>query len=422
LALGNAGSAVSNLAIAMPDTQDFLPRTGLSIKGGTASNVTITAHPSASSNSVGAALYGGLLEDSTVSVPSPGGTGVYAATDARVHNVDVTGGLGVAIYGADVQVDRARITSGIRGITATHLNAVVTNTLIHPLANSTGILAGDSGQSDVTLTVRNVTIVGDGGTSKGIDAVATVGHNITTIVDSSVIRGVQLAFSRSANPGLTNIGVMYSDFDPFATYSNGPGILGKGAGNIDADPLFTGTSDFHPLAGSPLVDAGNPATFNQALDLDGNARVVGTTRDIGAYELPAPAPSGDPAGPPPAGSAGPAPDAAAVVAKDTLAPVITGLKIKPARFTARKGGRIGFKLSEGATVMVTVKRRAAHGSRLTKVATLRRVEPSGAAVISIRRRIGHARLRPGRYVAQVTAVDGAGNRSRGYRLAFQVLG
>jgi hypothetical protein len=219
---------------------------------------------------------------------------------------------------------------------------------------------------------------------------------------------------------------MYSDFDPFATYSNGPGILGKGAGNIDADPLFTGTSDFHPLAGSPLVDAGNPATFNQTLDLDGNPRVVGTRRDIGAYELPAPAPSGDPVAPP-AGTAapataGPAPDAAAVVVKDTLAPVITGLKIKPARFTARKGGRIGFKLSEGATVMVTVKRRAAHGSPLTKVATLRRVEPSGAAVISIRRRIGHARLRPGRYVAQVTAVDGAGNRSRGYRLAFQVLG
>jgi hypothetical protein len=46
-------------------------------------------------------------------------------------------------------------------------------------------------------------------------------------------------------------------------------------GNIDADPLFLGNSDFHLQPGSPCIDAGNPDP--QYNDNDGSRN------DMGAY-------------------------------------------------------------------------------------------------------------------------------------------
>ena len=424
LTLGNASSSVSNLSVEIPAANDFLPKSGLNLTNATARDIAVTADNNAEPNSLGVLLHGGLLADSTVSVPTTAGAAaVVAYTDARVQGDELSGPQGVAIMGADVQVDRVRINSSLRGIFATRLNARVTNSLIHSLGTGSAVLAADQNGSDVGLTLRNTTIDGGGGTSLGVVTTATVGHTITAIVDSSVIRGVKTTFSRSANPGTANIGVLYSDFDGSATYSNGPGVIASGAGNIDTDPLFASPTDFHPLAGSPLVDAGDPAASNDTLDLDGNPRVAGGRRDIGAYEFQPPAPPAttDP------GSGGSTPasapvDVAPIAAPtDTLAPVITGLKIAPTRFTARHGARINFKLSERATVVVTIKRRVAHSSRLAKVATLRRSEPAGTGHISMKRRLGRVALRPGRYVATVSAVDGAGNRSRGSRLTFQVV-
>jgi hypothetical protein len=107
--------------------------------------------------------------------------------------------------------------------------------------------------------------------------------------------------------------------------------------------------------------------------------------------------------------------------KDTIAPAITGLKILPAAFTARHGASFRFTLSEKATVSVALKRRAAHGSRLTKIATLRRGEAAGAGRIAIRRSFAGAKLRPGRYVVVVIATDASGNHSRSYALSFRVV-
>jgi hypothetical protein len=424
LTLGNALSSVSNLSIEIPAANDFFPKAGLDLTGATARHVAVSYDNNAYANSNGVLLHGGLLEDSTVSVPTSGGAAaVIAYTDARVHNSELNGPQGVAITGADVQVDRVRITSSLRGIFETRLNGLVTNSVIHPVGTGTAVLATDQGSSDITMTLRNVTIAGDGGTANGVVTTATVGHTITVIVDSSVIRGVKNTFMRSANPGTANIGVEYSDVDESASYSSGPGVLANGLGNINSDPLFAGATDLHPLSSSPLVDAGDPATFNDTVDLDGNARVAGGRRDIGAYEFQPPAPPAT-TNPASGGSNASAPvDTGPIAAlTDTVAPVITGLKIAPARFTARQGARINFKLSERATVVVTVKRRAAHSSRLTKVATLRRSEPAGTSHISMKRRLGRVALRSGRYVATVSAVDGAGNRSRGSRLTFQVVG
>jgi hypothetical protein len=57
-----------------------------------------------------------------------------------------------------------------------------------------------------------------------------------------------------------------------------------GTGNIDADPLLP-EGDWHPGAGSPVLDAGEYLWATQALDLDGNPRVSGPGIDMGALEL-----------------------------------------------------------------------------------------------------------------------------------------
>lgn len=74
---------------------------------------------------------------------------------------------------------------------------------------------------------------------------------------------------------------------------SGSGIAGacsaqSGAnGNISADPLFVGKSNFHLQAGSPAIDAGdNSAPDLPAKDIAGGPRIVNGVIDIGAYEYP----------------------------------------------------------------------------------------------------------------------------------------
>ena len=57
-----------------------------------------------------------------------------------------------------------------------------------------------------------------------------------------------------------------------------------GGGNLDADPLFVGPSDFSLQAASPAIDAGLSAYNSMAIDLVGNARIQGAAIDMGAYE------------------------------------------------------------------------------------------------------------------------------------------
>src|ERR1043165_3387491 len=49
------------------------------------------------------------------------------------------------------------------------------------------------------------------------------------------------------------------------------------------------TNDFHLQTNSPCINAGKNAYVTNATDLDGLPRIVGTTVDIGAYELQSPA-------------------------------------------------------------------------------------------------------------------------------------
>ena len=71
---------------------------------------------------------------------------------------------------------------------------------------------------------------------------------------------------------------------PVITYSDIEGGY-NGTGNIDLDPWFENEyNDLHQRANSPVIDAGTNIGC-PALDLDGVTRPIGTTCDMGAYEI-----------------------------------------------------------------------------------------------------------------------------------------
>lgn len=104
--------------------------------------------------------------------------------------------------------------------------------------------------------------------------------------------------------------------------------------------------------------------------------------------------------------------------EDTTPPVIEGLRAAPRRHCEEPSGlprqcstgfRVNLRLSEAATVSLTLTRRG----RL--IATYEQAAPAGAS-----RTVHRPKLRPGRYVLTATAVDAAGNRSAERRGRFKV--
>jgi hypothetical protein len=212
----------------------------------------------------------------------------------------------------------------------------------------------------------------------------------------------------------------------------------------DAQFVDRAGGDYRLLPGSPLLDAGDPATA-QEVDVDGNPLVVdgngdGTARrDLGAFEF-QPAAPGD--SQPPAGDA--------TGGADTQAPLVTGFKAAPSLFAVARartplaarvprGTRFRYTLSEDARVITKIQRalpgRRAGGrcvrptprlrlarrcSRYRTLGTLKRSATKGANSIRFTGRIGSRTLRPGRYRALITATDTAGNRSTPRTARFRV--
>lgn len=77
-----------------------------------------------------------------------------------------------------------------------------------------------------------------------------------------------------------------SGSSPVINYCNIQDKVFSGVGNISQDPLFTDAAggDYTLKGISPCIDAGNSAANTTGTDLAGNARIVGTAIDMGAYE------------------------------------------------------------------------------------------------------------------------------------------
>jgi hypothetical protein len=125
--------------------------------------------------------------------------------------------------------------------------------------------------------------------------------------------------------------------------------------------------------------------------------------------------------------------------------VISGLRLSPKRFRARRRGTkaataISFGLSEAAQLRFSVQRgtpgrrsgrrcvkprrslaKARRCTRYSAAGSFSRTVKAGSGKVSFTGRIGRRVLKPGRYLLLVTATDAARNRSKQARASFRVL-
>jgi hypothetical protein len=443
-----AGSRVSDLHIHMPFSSTNLTKYGVDVPNGAQlEHLSITAAPNMPAPAIGAVVGdGSALRASTVSIPIGTNLTTAVQTDAGGVAEDdlLSAGTGVHVLGDNVSVRRSRITANVGvDVRNSATNNELADSLIHVLPKGIGVLADTGNGTDAGISVRGSAIVGDGNLlSRGLDAASSQPHVASISVDSSIIRGVGKSVVLLASQGSANVSIQYSDFDPSTAGISGAGTLTQGAGNVNVDPLFAAPDDQHLLAGSPLIDAGNPADLGDLTDLDGGQRVTDgdgdatARRDIGAFESPAVAsvpPSGgdgggasgggasgggasgdtSPVGAATAGAEQPGPAVAAQLSLlDHTAPVITNLR-------ALRGPRLSFRLSEYAVVRVQVFRRE-NSARLVRAGALTHVFGVGAAKLRLAH-VGRNALRPGAYVAKLVATDAARNRSRTYSVKFKIL-
>jgi hypothetical protein len=418
--------------------------------------------PGSSSNclAVTSSATGFTARGLTVSRSGGGGEAVsfdaagLDATDLTVTadrvGIDVEGGTGAG--DAPAILRRARVTTN--ATIALHIERkegggplVVSDVVARAKAPGGYAIESRGGPA-----LRNLTAVASGPGSYGLQVRAQFSSTpAPVVVRSSVFRadGADIWIEPSSVATFaTPVEVSHSNFRTV------DGTLAAGSGsNQSGDPLFADAAggDFHPLTGSPLIDAGTSDSASGPSDLDGRARTLGAAPDIGAYEFPPPPPPppgvdpGAPGGP--AGPAGPGPG----VTADLAAPELTSLALTnrtfavgsaetPVAARAKKGTTFRLTLSEAATVAVAFERsepgrrkarrcvkptsrnrKARKCERWVKRGAIQRTVSAGPVAIPFSGRIGRKALKTGSYRALVAARDAAGNVSKQRTVAFKIV-
>jgi hypothetical protein len=448
---GGAGTLVDDLTIQLPKTVAAGAR-GLSTRN-MARRIEVIEDPAQTSYRTGADLRdGGTLEDSTVTL----GDNVYTTAvnlglgGGTVRRSVLSAPKGV-ISGYGGTIERSRVTGANTGVGAYRGVLTIAGSIIRfsDGSGATGIFATDQPGYSTTVNADGVTLVGPGlpdtyGASAGTALAPDQSAHIS--LTNSIIRGVSTALDAgapAAGTGQASVAASYSDYDP-----SGNSTFGANASIAQANVSHVGDGgfadaadgDYHLRPGSPLLDAGDPATA-QGLDLDGNPLVADgngdgiARRDLGAFELQPSASGGRQGG---------------VVTADTRSPLVSGFKAAPALFAVSRarrpivakvhlGTRFRYTLSEAAHVSVTIQRalagRRAGGKCVRPTRQLRRAKPCtryrtagmlvssakvGANSTRFSGRLGGRALRPGRYRAVIGASDAAGNRSTPRATRFRI--
>jgi hypothetical protein len=211
-------------------------------------------------------------------------------------------------------------------------------------------LAAGSVSKNLSSVIRNVTAIASGENSEGILASSLEGSHVVDL-RNSIARGSGFDLSvKSHEGGVTNLRVSNSNFVTHEEFSSFAKFIDEG-GNQTAPPLFVNAAagDYREAAGSPTIDAGVSDQLD-ALDFDGNARVLGAGPDIGAYEFVPPA--------------GPPAPLAQILALTVAPKVFKAANIGGAILSARKKAKapvaatVSYSLSAAAAVAFSVERKA----------------------------------------------------------------
>jgi DNA-binding beta-propeller fold protein YncE len=219
---------------------------------------------------------------------------------------------------------------------------------------------------------------------------------------------------------------------PPATVRLDVGILGSGSGQVTSSPAgIACPSDCRQSfsAGSAVSLTATPASGSAfagwggaCSGTGGCAVTMGAAQRVTATFAPAGAP---------APTAARAPARSRRSSRRRGRPVVGRLRIRPSAFRAvrrgsplapsGRGARLRFRLSERATVTLTVRRIGRRGRLVRVPGRIRLRSRAGTHTVGLTGRLGGRTLRPGRYRLALVAVDAAGNRSKTRTVAFRII-
>jgi hypothetical protein len=241
------------------------------------------------SNTVGVPIHIHGFNGRARLIFSSGGLRLQAGTADNLYVEGHSGATSFALDTTGTSADRVFVKTTSNGNACFMLGATLTNSVCW--AGSSGINAIET---DGSNTIRNVTAIG--GTAAAVKAFARSGCSCATATDTLVNviahsspTGVDLE-ANSDGTATMNVNVTYSNYSTTSkTGSGAPSMTNINGDGTDqsASPAFVNaaTGDFHEASGSPTIDAGLNDVANGSEDLDGNARTINGTTDIGAYEF-----------------------------------------------------------------------------------------------------------------------------------------
>jgi hypothetical protein len=304
---GGANSTVSHVTLRLPAGGIYGAQTNASF-----SDVDVTSADPGTGTQAGAFFFGSALAWTGGHIVLPSGTGTTVGITAPTPGVSLTlqdlsitaQERGLILAQGSATLRRVSVASGTT-MDVSGENVTADNLLFRaiPAGERDFIVAGANSTTDGIVNLSHVTAVGDGtADSSGIVAGSANGRSLTVNLRNSIMRGFGTSVSRSATGAgsVTNVSIAYSDLDAFARQNDnnstgGTGSISSGAGNIGVDPKWTNpaAADFSLLAGSPAIDAGDPAGLTpgeSASDLAGKPRLAGARTDMGAFEFQPPPP------------------------------------------------------------------------------------------------------------------------------------
>jgi hypothetical protein len=234
-----------------------------------------------------AQIFANVVENNSWSTAAGGGISLFAAGTPTLKNnyiranvaYDQGGGIWIVNYSNALIVQ----------------NLIYNNTLTDDINAGQGAgiyLSVPSGYAGPVLV--NNTIVGTSSSAQG-SAVYASGFYDQVVFYNNLMIGASGTNAVFCDSTYDQTPPTFTNNDAYS--ANGTGLLGTCAaqssanGNISANPMFAGTSNFHPNAGSPAIDAGDVSAPDiPLLDLSGKPRIIDGTIDMGAYEYQPPAP------------------------------------------------------------------------------------------------------------------------------------
>ena len=304
------GAVLTDLVVELEGGPQSPNDSGITANAGSVID-TVIVDGTAAGSVTGVFATGSQVTNSSINVANSS-RAIYSLGGNSVIGSSLTSTLGffaAASQSAPDTLSGLTVISQDSGVTVAGGTVSIDNSLVQiGTGNGVGLAAINTSNNVTpkTLNIDHVTVVGGGAGSEGVRVRSTAPGALQTStvnLTNSIVRGpaTSLAAFASNNgaqggPSTATLNVSYTDYETTSSAidpTTGTGGVTLGAGVLTVDPQFAGVGDYHPVTGSPVIDAGNPAAgAPSAVDLEGVKRVQDGNadgidrRDMGAYELP----------------------------------------------------------------------------------------------------------------------------------------